>query len=78
MKSALDGFHRYQKRHEIRAILLTHGLTMRQFSKNIGVSAQAVSATVLGKKHCPQVLDALKNLGVPEEYLFDPRRPKSI
>ena len=46
---------------------------MRQFAFSIGVSAESVSATVLGKKHSPQVLDALKKIGVPEEYLFDPR-----
>ncbi len=68
------GYQRFQCRHAIRAALLKRGLSMSQLARLIGVSAEAVSSTVLGKKHCPQVLDALKHVGVPERYLFDPRQ----
>lgn len=39
----------------------------------LGVSREAVSATILGKNHSARVLDALREAGVPEKYLFDPR-----
>ena len=45
----------------------------RSLAKALGCSGQAVSATILGKKHSPTVLDALRGLGVPEWYLYDPR-----
>ena len=35
---------------------------------------EAVSATILGKNHSERVLNALRSAGVPEKYLFDPRR----
>ncbi len=74
MKHADCGYQRFQCRHAIRAALLKRGLSMRQLAVRIGVSAEAVSSTVLGKKHCPRVLDALRDIGVPEKYLFDPRQ----
>ena len=40
----------------------------------LGISRTAVSSTILGKNHSPRVLDALRAAGVPEKYLFDPRR----
>lgn len=73
MKHAGYGYRRFQYRHFIRAALLERGLSMRQLATLIGVSAETVSSTVLGKKHSPQVLDALKKMGIPERYLFDPR-----
>lgn len=73
MKRAVCGYSRFNYRHQIRARLLEQGLNMSQFAKNIGVSPEIVSATILGKRHCPQVLDALKEYGIPEQYLFDPR-----
>ena len=46
---------------------------MSELGRRIGVTAELVSATVRGKKHSPRVLDALRDSGVPEQYLFDPR-----
>ena len=40
----------------------------------LGISRASVSATILGKNHSARVLDALRSAGVPEKYLFDPRR----
>lgn len=74
MKRVECGYLRYLSRNDIRAALMKQGLNMAELARLIGVSAEAVSSTVLGKKHCPQVLDALKEHGVPEEYLYDPRQ----
>lgn len=67
------GRRRYQFRYLIRAILDEHELSMAELGRRIGVSAEAVSATVRGKRHSPTVLNALRREGVPEDYLFDPR-----
>ena len=67
------GHRRYKTRHMIRAILVERGLSMSELGRRIGVSAELVSATVRGKKHSPRVMDALRDSGVPEQYLFDPR-----
>lgn len=76
MKRVECGYLRYLSRNNIRAELMKRGLSMAMLAKRIGVSAEAVSSTVLGKRHCPQVLDALKEYGVPEKYLYDPRQPR--
>lgn len=78
MTRAICGYRRFQYRNDIRATLLKGGLNMAQFARKIGVSPEAVSSTLLGKKHCPQVLDALKEFGIPEEYLFDPRDQSKV
>ncbi|EEB33471.1 hypothetical protein DESPIG_01630 [Desulfovibrio piger ATCC 29098] len=49
---------------------------MAELGRRIGVTAEAVSATVLGKRHSPRVLEALRREGVPEECLFDPRKTR--
>ena len=67
------GHLRYEARYAIRAILVERGLSMSELGRRIGVSAELVSATVRGKKHSPRVLAALRDSGVPEQYLFDPR-----
>jgi hypothetical protein len=40
----------------------------------IGLTGEAVRLTLSGQRHTPVVLDALRDLGVPEKYLFDPRK----
>lgn len=47
---------------------------MATLAESIGITAQAVAATVSGKNNSSRVLDALRALNVPEKYLFDPRR----
>ncbi len=39
-----------------------------------GVSHQAVSATLSGYIHSRKVFEALRKIGVPEKYLFDPHQ----
>lgn len=58
----------------IRDALWRKGINSRQIARELGVSDEAVSATILGKNHSERVLDALRSAGVPERYLFDPRR----
>lgn len=76
MKRVECGYLRYLSCNNIRAELMKRGMSMAMLAKKIGVSAEAVSSTVLGKRHCPQVLDALKEYGVPEEYIYDLRQPR--
>lgn len=73
MNRAACGIQRFAHRYLIREILDDRGLSMAALGRQIGVSYETVSATVRGKKHCHKVLDALKDLGVPAAYLFDPR-----
>ena len=72
MNRSRCGLRRFQYRYIIRAILDDRGLSMAELGRRIGVSAEAVSATVRGKRHSPKVLEALRREGVPEQYLFDP------
>lgn len=67
------GMKRFANRYVIRGILDDYGMSMAELGRRIGVSPETVSATIRGKKHSPKVLDALKAIGVPKEYLFDPR-----
>ena len=67
------GDNRYAARYLIRAVLDDQGLSMQDVARRIGVSGEAVTATIRGRIHSPRVLDELRALGVPEQYLFDPR-----
>ncbi len=72
MNRAACGIQRFACRYIIRSILDSHNMSMAEL-RRIGVTSESVSATVLGKRHSPKVLDALKEMGVPAAYLFDPR-----
>lgn len=50
------------------------GGTAGLVADELGISESAVCATVRGCNHSERVLDALRAAGVPEKYLFDPRR----
>lgn len=50
------------------------GMNGQTIADSLGVSRANVSRTITGKGHSPRVLDALRAAGVPEKYLFDPRR----
>lgn len=55
-------------------VLDRQGYSRRAVAEKLGITPQAVSSTVYGKNHSPRVLDFLRSTGVPEKYLFDPRR----
>ena len=54
----------------IHEALRRNGRSAAVVAYELGISRASVSATILGKNHSARVLDA----GVPEKYLFDPRR----
>lgn len=54
--------------------LRRNGRSAAVIAYELGISRTAVSATILGKSHSPRILDALREAGVPEKYLFDPRK----
>lgn len=58
----------------IYEVLKHQGMNSRAVADCLGITAAAVSATINGKNHSSRVLDYLSFLGVPEEYLCDPRK----
>ena len=53
--------------------LKRRGKTAKSIAIELGISPQSVSRTISVKNHSTRVLDALRDSGVPEDYLFDPR-----
>ncbi len=53
--------------------LKRQGLCARDLAQQLGISDSAVYATISGRNHSARVLQALREVGVPEKYLFDPR-----
>ena len=68
------GAQRAEASHLIRHEMRVRGYSGRSLARALGCSDVNVSRTVSGNAHSPLVLDALRELGVPEQYLFDPRR----
>ncbi|WP_347282595.1 helix-turn-helix domain-containing protein [Helicobacter japonicus] len=58
----------------IYEILRQKGLTGKDVAEQIGVSRQSVSQVINGVSHSPKILETLRLLGVPEQYLFDPQK----
>lgn len=55
-------------------VLRRNGMSNRTIAFDLGITEQSVGATINGRNNSPRVLDYLRNIGVPEQYLFDPRR----
>lgn len=72
MSRAECSHRRYQARYRIREALEDRDMNMSELARRIGLSAVAVQNTVKGKNHSTRVLEALREAGVPEKYLFDP------
>lgn len=68
------GSKRCEKSLRIYEVLRAKGLNGKELAKKINVSQQLVSQTITGISHNERVLEALREVGVPEEYLFDPRK----
>lgn len=68
------GAARARMRFRIQEALDRRGLSYAALARQIGVCHQAVARTVNGDLHSPRVLQALREAGVPERYLFDPSR----
>lgn len=71
------GLSRAQAKRDIQRLLDGMGKNFVDVATKAGVSPQTVSATMNGFRHSPKVLDALRAFGVPERYLYDPRREKN-
>lgn len=59
--------------YRIHEALARAGISAASLAKEIGVTKSAVSNVLAGRSHSPYILNALRNTGVPERYLFDPR-----
>ncbi len=66
------GVQRSRVAHKIRGHLLLLGLNMTDVARELGVTKQLVTATVRGDKHSMRVLQKLRAVGIPEQYLHDP------
>lgn len=67
------GFERAKRKRDIQKVMDAKGKTQASLASDLGISRQAVSATINGIIHSPAVLDALRGIGVPASLLFDPR-----
>lgn len=68
------GRARADSKRDIQRVLDVKGKNFSDVADAAGVTCQTVSATLNGFRHSPKVLEALRELGVPEELLFDPRQ----
>lgn len=66
------GLARNRVRRRIQEHLDRMGLSMADVARELICSRQLVYATVSGGSHNRRVLARLRELGVPERYLFDP------
>lgn len=67
------GAARGRVRHVIYAEMMRRGYNGVRLAKELGCSSCLVSCVVLGRRHSYMVLDGLRRIGVPDEYLYDPR-----
>lgn len=58
--------------------LKRQGSSASSIASSLNMTPQAVSQTINGKRHSARVLDALREAGVPEKYLFDPRLVRTV
>lgn len=72
------GRGRADSKRDIQRILDSKGKNFVDVAEVAGVSPQTVSATVNGFRHSPRVLNALRSFGIPEQFLFDPRRTGNV
>ena len=73
---AAAGPGRHRKPYRIREYLDTKGMNMADIARALGVSIQAVSATVRGSRNHRKVLAALRDLGCPLDALSLPEDMK--
>lgn len=74
MLRAACGARRARFRFRIYEALALTGTSGAAIARQLGLQRASVSKVISGNGHSPVVLDALRDAGVPEEYLFDPRR----
>lgn len=74
MLRAACGAHRARCRWRIYEVLALAGTSGAGIARQLGLKRASVSKVIAGNGHSPLVLDALREAGVPEKYLYDPRR----
>lgn len=62
----------------IYEVLKRQGMSCKAVALSLGITAAAVSATINGKNHSLRTLDYLSSIGVPDEYLCDPRKKDAV
>lgn len=67
------GVMRSEVAHIIYYEMKKRGHNGISLANKLGCTPENVYKAVRGNGHSPLVLNALRALGVPEEYLFDPR-----
>lgn len=71
---AACGARRARNRWRIFEALEKAGTNSAAIARQLGIQRASVSKVITGNGHSPVVLDALREAGVPEKYLYDPRR----
>ncbi|WMW66625.1 helix-turn-helix transcriptional regulator [Nitratidesulfovibrio liaohensis] len=71
------GAARVRMRYRIREALDRNGMDLRKVAEMAGVSPAAVQKVVAGVTNSPRILQALREAGVPEQYLYDPARAEA-
>lgn len=71
---AACGARRARNRWRIYEALEKAGTNGAAIAKQLGLTRAGVCKVITGNGHSPVVLDALREAGVPEKYLYDPRR----
>lgn len=73
----LCGKNRAAAKRTIQQCLDDAGINMKGIACLAQVTPQAVSSTINGHIHSPKVLRVLREIGVPERYLFDPHNQQT-
>ena len=68
------GYKRAQVRYRILEALDEREYNPTKVASEIGCTLSNVSRVLNGKGHSSSVLNKLRDIGVPEQYLFDPHR----
>ena len=74
---AAPGAGRNRKPYRIREFLDAEGKNMADIARDLGVTIQAVSATVRGSRNHRKVLVALRDMGCPLDALSLPEDLKN-
>lgn len=71
-----------QKRAKVKRLIQQQLDGLEKDLNDVAVAAsvtrQAVSATLNGYNNSARVLNALRQIGISEKYLFDPNRTKKV
>lgn len=69
---------RAQVKYRILEVLDSKGYDFSRVGRELGCTAANVSRVVNGHGHSARVLAKLREIGVPEAYLFDPEHKRKV